>query len=65
MIQIKQISLDIRKCVQCGACTGICSYGALTLKRPEMTLQFRPEHCVGCELCIKICPIHAIESGSQ
>ncbi|MEW5867325.1 MAG: 4Fe-4S binding protein [Bacillota bacterium] len=59
-MQSKEISLDSGKCIQCGACTGVCPYGALTLKRPEMTLRFRPEYCIGCELCLQACPTRAL-----
>ena len=30
------IHRDDEKCFQCGACTGICPTGALSLQRPEM-----------------------------
>ena len=37
------IHRDDGKCFQCGACTGICPTGALSLKRPEMAVIFEPE----------------------
>ncbi|MBC7083560.1 MAG: 4Fe-4S binding protein [Firmicutes bacterium] len=65
MVESKEIGLDSAKCVQCGACTGVCPCGALTLKRPEMTVRFRPECCIGCELCMQVCPTRAIGAESR
>ena len=55
------INRDDEKCFQCGACTGICPTGALSLKRPEMAVIFDPEKCTGCSLCVPICPVRAME----
>jgi len=55
------IHRDDEKCFQCGACTGICPTGALSLKRPEMAVIFDPEKCSGCGLCVTVCPVKAME----
>ena len=55
------IHRDDGKCFQCGACTGICPTGALSLKRPEMAVIFEPEKCSGCGLCVTVCPVKAME----
>jgi ferredoxin len=55
------IHRDGEKCFQCGACTGICPTGALSLKRPEMAVIFDPEKCSGCGLCVTVCPVKAME----
>ena len=55
------ISRDEEKCFQCGACTGICTTEALSIKRPEMAVDFNPEKCSGCGLCVNVCPVRAME----
>lgn len=54
------ITRDEEKCFQCGACTGICATGALSIKRPEMAVPFDPEKCTGCGLCVTVCPVRAM-----
>ncbi len=55
------ISRDDDKCFQCGACTGVCTTGALSIQRPEMAIIFNPEKCSGCGLCMQVCPVSAME----
>jgi len=49
------------KCMQCGACTGLCPTQALSMNRPSMEVSFDGEKCIVCELCLKICPVRAVE----
>jgi len=56
-----RIRRDDSNCFQCGACTGVCSAGALVIKRPEMAVLFDAEKCTGCGLCVPICPVRAME----
>ena len=51
---------DAARCTHCGACTGVCKTGALTLNRPEMTVLFQSEKCVACTMCITACPVGAV-----
>ncbi len=48
------------KCVECGACAGICPMGNISLyeKRPRWG-----ERCTGCLACYHICPRHSISYG--
>ena len=55
------ISRDDESCFQCGACTGICPVGALSIHRPDMAVLFEPEKCTGCGLCVNACPVRAME----
>lgn len=48
------------KCVNCGACTGLCPTDALSMKRPEMTVSFDVEKCVACGMCGLVCPFGAM-----
>nr|MBF0222766.1 4Fe-4S binding protein [Desulfobulbaceae bacterium] len=55
------IHRDDEKCFQCGACTGICPTGALSITRPDMAVPFNPDKCTGCGLCVHVCPVRAME----
>jgi len=48
------------KCVECGACVGVCPSKALTMEKPDYLLKFEVEKCVLCGLCVKACPVRAI-----
>jgi L-aspartate semialdehyde sulfurtransferase ferredoxin len=48
------------KCVECGACVGVCPSKALTMESPDYLLEFDVEKCVLCGLCVKACPVRAI-----
>lgn len=64
-VQVERLAARIRrddeKCFQCGACTGICPAGALSIKRPSMEVVFEPQKCTGCSLCVPVCPVRAME----
>ncbi len=64
-IRVQPLLQDIRKnderCVDCGACVGICPSQALTLERPSMKVLFRAEDCVACGECVPTCPVRAME----
>ncbi|OGR01482.1 MAG: (Fe-S)-binding protein [Deltaproteobacteria bacterium RIFOXYD12_FULL_55_16] len=54
------IRRDDEKCYQCGACTGVCPTGALSLHRPEMAVLFDEGKCTACGLCVPVCPARAM-----
>jgi ferredoxin len=56
-----KVHRDESKCFQCGACTGMCSVGALYIQRPSMEVVFEPEKCTACGLCIVGCPVRAMK----
>jgi ferredoxin len=56
--EIKRIQ---KKCTHCGTCTAVCPTGALSVRRPEMTVDFDQTKCSVCELCIPACPPRAME----
>ncbi len=64
-VKVERLAASIRrddeKCFQCGACTGVCPVGALSLHRPDMAVIFDPEKCTGCSQCVPICPVRAME----
>jgi len=60
----RTIVWDENACVSCGACTAVCSIGALTLDE-KAHLVFRQDMCVLCERCVPACPfgVLAVNEG--
>lgn len=48
-------------CVHCGACTGLCPTGALSIVTPEMKVTFDVQKCVACGMCGLVCPFGAMK----
>ena len=47
-------------CSYCGACAGVCPKNCIEVK--ETSLVFDEDECSEkCDLCIKTCPLHALE----
>jgi L-aspartate semialdehyde sulfurtransferase ferredoxin len=57
----REVKRNNRKCIHCGACTAVCPTGALSVQRPEMTVEFDLQKCSVCELCVPACPARAME----
>lgn len=55
----KDITLSRERCVDCGACVGVCPPEALYLG-DDARLVFEPEKCILCESCVRACPTRAI-----
>lgn len=58
---IKTILFNEALCIHCGACSSVCFSGAINMDPSSGKLQFAPEKCVACELCIKACPLKLFE----
>ncbi len=58
----QEMTRDTARCTHCGACTAVCPTEALSIKRPEMKVQFDEKRCSVCELCIPACPTRAMET---
>lgn len=58
---IKTILFKEEACIHCGACSSVCFPGALNMDPDSRMLQFSPDQCVACELCIKACPLQLFE----
>ncbi len=52
--------IDHDKCKfpKCNICTRMCFYDSL--KEGQAYIQIAPETCIGCELCLNVCPFDAI-----
>lgn len=57
----RDITRDDKRCIQCGACTGLCPTHALRMIKPAMTVEFDAALCIGCGWCIKGCPTRAMQ----
>lgn len=58
---VKTILFKEVSCIHCGACASVCFSGALEMDLQSRKLQFAPDKCVACELCIKACPLQLFE----
>ena len=52
--------IDPFACTQCGACTQMCDFGAISYSRIAETVDIDVTKCFGCGLCIAVCPPNAI-----
>lgn len=57
----KDIVLDKKKCVNCGACIPLCPVNALEINKETFEIHFNKEKCIACEVCISACPVKAIK----
>ena len=56
----QEVMRDNEKCTHCGACTAVCTTGALSIERPAMSVLFDQQRCSVCELCVRACPTRAM-----
>jgi len=48
-------------CTHCGACTGLCPTGALSISEADRKVQFDIRKCVACGMCGLVCPFGAMK----
>ena len=54
------VKVNAEVCIGCGACTGVCPTGSLTLNEEGKSV-CNAETCVECGACVGTCPVGAIE----
>lgn len=51
------------KCTNCGACSGFCPTGALSLNMDTREIVFDDSKCVACGLCTRACPYKSMQTN--
>jgi len=63
-VKVQSASQEVKRinnrCSHCGACIAVCPTGALSIKRPEMSVDFFQKKCSICEICVTACPTRAM-----
>lgn len=58
---IAKAKIDQEKCIKCGRCHIVCedtSHQAITLEKDGARhFEVIDEECVGCNLCVSVCPV--------
>lgn len=54
----KKIHWNNERCINCGNCTAVCFAGALVMDSKKWELEFDPDKCIVCELCVPACPLN-------
>lgn len=55
-----QVQVDSEKCVNCKACIGRCRFSVLGSDGEKIVADTRNHTCVGCGLCVTVCPTDAL-----
>jgi formate hydrogenlyase subunit 6/NADH:ubiquinone oxidoreductase subunit I len=55
----RKARVDIRACVACGVCAGVCPRGAIAVFR-GLYAKVTDARCIGCAICEKACPASVI-----
>ncbi|MCI5774275.1 MAG: 4Fe-4S binding protein [Erysipelotrichaceae bacterium] len=53
------VKVDQDTCIGCGACTGVCPTGAITLNA-DGKAECEEGTCIDCGACVGTCPVSAI-----
>lgn len=68
----KKPAIDTALCSACGICVEACGMDALRISLPQhkgdihvFAQLHAPQRCVGCHICEKSCPLHAITMRNE
>jgi len=53
------LRVDHERCTSCGYCTGICQFGALSIRGEHLEVDH--DRCTSCGSCAEVCPVRALE----
>ncbi len=53
-----EVSINENSCTLCESCAKWCPTSAITLKRSkeDEIFEFDPDKCIGCKICVNVCP---------
>ncbi|HHT81231.1 MAG TPA: 4Fe-4S binding protein [Spirochaetales bacterium] len=61
---VKELNFQQEGCINCGACTAVCSPKALSMDR-DWKLVYDADLCVLCSLCIQACPMQLFSLSNE
>ncbi len=61
---IKELNFQQQLCINCGACTAVCSPRALSMDM-DWKLVYDPDLCVLCGLCVQACPMQLFSLSNE
>lgn len=61
---VKELNFQQEGCINCGACTAVCSPKALSMDR-DWELVYDADLCVLCSLCIQACPMQLFSLSNE
>ncbi|MCP3891348.1 MAG: 4Fe-4S dicluster domain-containing protein [Desulfobulbaceae bacterium] len=64
-IPFATVSCNRDRCTECMACLNDCRIGALTADQENLVLSHIGTLCVGCGLCVRVCPEDALSISSE
>lgn len=57
---VSTITVDLDRCISCGACVSPCPVNAITQAR-DWSIDYDEKKCIRCKVCVDACPVAAIE----
>jgi len=56
----KNITNNVDKCVDCGACIALCPTEAISFK-DDYSIKVDGDKCIRCGVCVEACPLRALK----
>jgi ferredoxin len=55
----KNITNDVSRCIDCGACIALCPTKAISFKE-DWSIKVEGDKCIRCGACVEACPIKSL-----